>query len=307
MLEDSFSDFNKVRRGRTLQKRNHHYIPQFYLKGFLDKRVLSPREPSLWVFDKQQRLLKQKGTHNVASLNGYYDLKLITGELTTAVEDYFSGCIEGPSSLVLKKILDQIPLDNDERLQFSFFIYFTFARVPNFLNYMSWFYKNSDRLNLNLDAYSETRKLVEEKVSSGGLTTLEFMVEMSEIFVPIIYNMNWQFHIAPQNKHFLTSDNPVILNDPSLKKVAPSFSGWNNPNIHLTFPLDSTMCLRATWGRKRKPYIKATPRFIKAINFRTSFFATRYIFSSRPIEPPFLDGGFIFNMVDVYESKQNWE
>lgn len=290
-----------------MEKRNNHYIPQFYLKGFLDQRVLPPREPSVWVYDKHQGVLKQRGTHNVASLNGYYDLKLVTGEITTVVEDYFSKSVEAPSSAVLKKIINQIPINDDERIQFSYFIYFTLARVPNFLNYMSWFYKNSDKLNLNLKSYTETRKFVEEKLIPEGLTTLELMIEMSKIFVPMIYNMNWQFHIASQNKYFLTSDNPVILNDPSLKEIYPSFSGWSNPNIHLTFPLNSTMCLRATWGRKRKTYIKASPRFIRAINFRTSFFATRYIFSPRPIEPPLLDGLFIYNMFDVYESKQNWE
>lgn len=290
---------------RVLEKRRHHYVPQFYLKGFLDDRVTPPHEPSIWVYDKQLDTLKKKGTKKIAELNGYYDLKLITGEITPAVEDFFDKKIEIPSTSILKKILNQTLLTDEERIQFSSFIYFSLARVPNFLNYMTWFYRNSDKLNFNTD--TEITTLVGETLSSEGLTTLEFMIEMSEVFVPMIYNMNWQFHIAPQNKHFLTSDNPVILNDPSQKKIYPSFSGWSNPNIHLTFPLDSTMCLRATWGRKRKTYIKASAEFIRAINFRTSFFATRYIFSSRPIEPPLLDGIFIYNVFDIYESKKNWE
>ncbi|SEL31537.1 DUF4238 domain-containing protein [Paenibacillus sp. OK003] len=280
-----------------MEKRNNHYIPQFYLKGFLDQRVIPPREASVWVYDKHQGVLKQRGIHKVASLKGFYDLKLVTGEITTVIEDYFSKYIETPSSVILKKIINQIPINDDERIEFSYFIYFTLARVPNFLNYMSWFYKNSDKLNLNPKSYNNTRKLVEENHLPDGLTTLETMIEMSKIFVPKIYDMSWQFHIAPQNKYFLTSDNPVILNDPNSKKVYPSFSGWNNPNIHLTFPLDSTMCLRATWGNKRKTYVKASPRFIRAINFRTSFFSTRYIFSPRPIESPSLDGHFIYNKI----------
>ncbi|XKO55426.1 DUF4238 domain-containing protein [Lysinibacillus fusiformis] len=290
-----------------MEKRRHHYVPQFYLKGFLDDRVTPPHEPSIWVYDKQLDTLKKKGTKKIAELNGYYDLKLITGEITTAVEDFFDKKIEIPSTSILKKILNQTLLTDEERIQFSYFIYFSLARVPNFLNYMTWFYRNNDKLNFNLKTSTETSKLVDDTLSFEGLTTLELMIEMSEIFVSIIYRMNWQFHIAPQNKHFLTSDNPVILNDPSSKKIQPTFMGWNNPNIHLTFPLDSTMCLRATWGRKRKTYIKASPTFMRAVNFRTSFFATRYVFSSRPIEPLLLDGAFLYNMSDIYESKQNWE
>ncbi|MED4040352.1 DUF4238 domain-containing protein [Niallia taxi] len=290
-----------------MEKRKNHYIPQFYLKGFLDDRVTPPREPSLWVYDKQLGKLKQKGTQNVANINGYYDLKLVTGEITTVVEEFFAKNIEAPSSLILKKILNQTLLTDDERVQFSYFIFFSLARVPNFLNYMTMFHRNLDKCNININTHRETIKLLDETLSDEGLTTLEFIVEMSELFAPLVYSMNWQFHIAPKNKQFLTSDNPVILNDPAQKKISPSFSGWNNPNIHLTFPLDSTMCLRATWGRRRKIYIKANSEFMRAINFRTSFFATRYIFSSRPIDSPFLDGTFIYNKTDIYESKQNWE
>ncbi|WP_186314446.1 DUF4238 domain-containing protein [Bacillus velezensis] len=290
-----------------MEKRNHHYISQFYLKGFLDERVIPPREPSLWVYDKYLKKLKQKGTKNVANINGYYDLKLITGDITTEVEEFFAKKIETPSAIILKKILNQTLLSDEERIQFSHFIYFSLSRVPNFLNYMTWLHRNTERLKSLFDVSAEIKEIVEETISAEELTTLELMIESSKIFVPFIYNMNWQFHIAPQHKYFLTSDNPVILNDPSQRKISPSFSGWNNPNIHLTLPLNSTMCLRATWGRKRKLYVKASSEFIRAINFRTAFFATRYIFSSRQIEPPVLNGIFSYNLSDIYESKQNWE
>jgi hypothetical protein len=79
--------------------------------------------------------------------------------------------------------------------------------------------------------------------------------------------------------------------------------GWNNPNIQLTYPLNPKMCMRATWTKKRKTYVKADNQFMRAINFRTSFYATKYIFASHPIEPPIIDGGFSFNLFDTFISE----
>jgi len=285
-----------------LQKRNNHFVPRFYLKGFLDNRVEPPIQPSLWVYDKKTGEHKKKGVGNVGAQNGYYDLKLINGQITTIVEDFFKYKIEDPSIPVLRKILKQSLINDEERLQFSNFIYFSLARVPNFLNYMSWFYKNTA---INNQDTTPLKDPLEDYIRDEGVTTLEFMIEMADIFVPLINSMNWQFYLAPKNKYFVTSDNPVILNDPTQKGISPSLMGWNNPNIQLTFPLDSSMCLLATWGRKRRDFIKADSGFIRAINFRTVFFATRYVFSSRPIEVPLIDIKFLFNEEDIYESKNN--
>lgn len=287
-----------------MQKRKHHYVPQFYLREFLDTRVEHPKEPYIWVYDKKEKNLKRKGTSNVAFQNGFYDMKLIDGSITPIIENFFSKNIENSASLVFKKIINQIPINIEERLMFSNFLYFTLARVPNFLNYMSWFYKNGDLIIDEKLVSSDVEKIIENTSFSKEVSTLEFMIEMSQIFASIISEMNWQFLIAPEGKNFVTSDNPLILNDPSLIKIAPSFMGWNNPNIHLTFPLSPKLCMKATWKKKRKTYIKADVRFLRAINFRTSFFATRFIFSSRPIEPPPINCAFIYNVVDTYDSQQ---
>ncbi|WP_405105669.1 DUF4238 domain-containing protein [Paenibacillus sp. FSL K6-1217] len=291
-----------------MQDRRNHYIPQFYLKGFLDYRVEPPQKPSLWVLDKKEDTLCRKGTKNVAKINGYYDMKLMTGEITTVVESFFSKQIEGPSSLILKKILGYMPINEDERFQFSEFIYYSLVRVPNFLNYMSWFHKNGSKLNFDKTKVELTKAKIEAAgIGDEGISTLELMIEMSRFFVPMIYKMNWQFFRASKNQYFVTSDNPVILNNPDEKQINLSFSGWENPGIHLTFPLSSNMCLRATWTKRSKIYVKADLKFMRAINFRTSFYATRYVFSSRPILPPPIDSSFFYNEIDIYESKSNWE
>lgn len=292
----------------TLEKRKQHYIPQFYLKQFCNTKVSPPLEPFVYVYDKETGATKKRGVKNIAFKNGFYDMKLITGEITPAIENFFCD-VEGKSSIIQRKIIRQESLNNEDRVQFSKFVYYTLARVPNFLNFMTWFYRNSEKI---IPQMEQTRDMQSSELKQNsisfpdGLSTLELMIEMCSLFAPLIYKMNWQFKIAPNAEHFVTSDNPVILNDPTSSIIQPTFTGWENPNIHLTFPLSSNMCMYATWKKKGKNYQQASKKFIRAVNFRTSFFATRYIFSSCRIEPPPINGTFIFNIYDTYNSKDNY-
>lgn len=288
-------------------------MPQFYLREFLDTRVIVPEQPYVWVYDKEECKLKKKATNNIAFKNGFYDMTLIDGNVTPFIEDFFAE-VESSSAPIYRKVISQIPITDDEREMFSNFLYFTLARVPNFLNYMSWFYKNGDTINeKGSNNFMEEQPMqhdVEAIMEEGmqlipeGLSTLEFMIEMSQIFAPIISKMTWQFAIAPKGKLFVTSDNPLILNDPSSKKITSTFAGWTNPNIHLTFPITPGLCMFATWDKKKNTYFNADLRFMKAVNFRTSFFATRFIFSSRPITPPPISGIFNYNIFDTYDNRQ---
>lgn len=213
-----------------MQKRKHHYIPQLYLREFLDMRVKDPQEPYVWIYDKKEKCQNRRGIRNAGYQTGFYDIKLVDGSITPAVENYFAEKIEGSTAPILKKIINRIPICSEEQYIFSHFLYFTLARVPNFLNYMTWFYKHCEELDLNEESIpSYVKEQIEDASLSQGISTLEFMIEMSRIFAHRIYQMEWQFLSAPIGQFFVTSDNPLILNDPSSKNISPSFSGWDNP------------------------------------------------------------------------------
>ncbi len=286
-----------------MQKGDNHYVPKFYLREFLDMRVESPREPSIWMYDKKSGCLRQKGFNNIGYIHGLYNLKLTNGKITTIIEDFFGKKVENFASRIYRKIINHVQISSEERLLFSKFLYFMHVRVPNYLNYMSWFHKNYEQIANMPDiliGIEETIELLKAVNIENDITTLELMIEMSKIFTPIINEMHWQFLIAPVGKYFVTSDNPLILNDPTIREILPPFLGWNNPNIQLTFPLSPNLCLKATWRKNRKTYIKANLQFLRAVNFRTSFYATQYVFSSRPIETPQLDSFFVWNTSDVF-------
>jgi hypothetical protein len=54
---------------KTIKKR-HHYLPEFYLRGFAD-----PGSSSLWMYQKNCETVKPISPHNAAVITFYYSFK----------------------------------------------------------------------------------------------------------------------------------------------------------------------------------------------------------------------------------------
>jgi len=50
----------------------HHYVPQWYLKGFCDPWTPNGQEPFLWVRGTGETVVKRRAPKNLAAENGYY-------------------------------------------------------------------------------------------------------------------------------------------------------------------------------------------------------------------------------------------
>ncbi|MEW9701862.1 DUF4238 domain-containing protein [Paenibacillus sp. SI8] len=70
-----------------MEKRDHHYIPQFYLRYFTDPNVPAKYKPYLWVIDLKEKTLKKKAPNNIGYIKGFNDIKNVNGDLKTIVED----------------------------------------------------------------------------------------------------------------------------------------------------------------------------------------------------------------------------
>lgn len=86
-----------------MEKRVHHYIPQFYLNYFTDPLTPPIQTPYVWVFDKKNESIKNKAPINFAFKKGYNDIIDSEGKISNIVEDQFME-IEGEASRVFKKI-----------------------------------------------------------------------------------------------------------------------------------------------------------------------------------------------------------
>ena len=256
----------------------HHYLPQYYLKGFC------PDEKSIWVFDKKKKDPYQ--THIKKTAN---ETKLYSEEL----EFHLSRNIEAPANKVIYKIKNKQVLTNNEKLTLAEYIYTLLKRVPaGKANVAALIPKMSTELNQELS--EEIDKLIAEdpkltdvglkrKVEIDAILTKQRNNPSNEIwhkiieaksleYVGLLASMKWQF-LVQNNSSFLTCDNPIFY-----------FKGMGiyKKTAELSFPISSNIMLWATW-RSDIPecYQKASVGVIKEFNRRTAHNCNRFVYSQK--------------------------
>ena len=73
----------KLQSIQRLTKRRDHYLPQGYLRGFVDP-VRSERYKPLWCFDIHTRTWSEKSTRQIGYGEGFYDYATESPELIHA-------------------------------------------------------------------------------------------------------------------------------------------------------------------------------------------------------------------------------
>nr|WKN39241.1 DUF4238 domain-containing protein [Tunicatimonas sp. TK19036] len=271
--------------------RKHHFIPQYYLKGFS-----IPNSEKVWVYDKED---KQKepfspNIEKIATERDFYKLNLYEGDEDTRVlEDYFANKIEGPANLILDKILKKERIDILDKDIMSFYIYSMIRRVPDAK-------KRAKQIipTLSDSMLKETKEMIESnpKFQNYTISEKEFLLNYAKEFIQeqsdnpsaiflkpskssstlvvlkTMMAMNWYFLYTTDN-YFLTCDNPVFTHR----------LGNGLTQGELTLPISKNIALWATKINRypnERSYQLASARRLKEINRRTIHNATRFVYSS---------------------------
>ncbi len=126
--------------------RNHHYIPQFYLKGFLDP---SRSKEQLCVIDKIERRHFVTHPRNVGSKRDFNRVDIL-GEPIDAVEKLLAE-IEGKVSRMLKYVEDNAALPKGTDMEpLLYFVALLYGHNPPFRNNLSSFETTVRRQMLNV-------------------------------------------------------------------------------------------------------------------------------------------------------------
>jgi len=279
-------------------KKRNHFIPVFYLKGFVDPH----NEPFLWQYERDCKAIKKVTPKNIAWRKYYYSFTNIEGK-QDSFEDVLAK-LEGVASLIFKKIKTYKGLNNQERGDFSFFLATMMTRVPHrreeyedfTRNFIKQFGQNIAQSN---EALESIIKLYEKETGKKNTTStkefqdfllkgnynvkfeqeysLEPMTFIKE-FANIFFKMKWIFIEASDDFKFITSDNPMTLYNP--KNPLPfSDVGLLNKNIEVTFPISKDFTFLGSWRFESKNYIKANNNTVRDINYRTVLSASRFVFS----------------------------
>jgi hypothetical protein len=260
----------------------HHYLPQYYLKGFSDTGGM------IWVYEKESGKTFNTQVKNVANITNLY---------SEDFEQYMADNIEGPANIVLEKIRSKLPVEDNDKNVLSGYIMAIWKRVPKALER---FKKSAPRVgnemykkiceDLTIMASQEPDKAEsveknKEKIKAiiddltddppKDLWQYNIPPERTPLSVAALNRMNWQFLVINNGDRevFLTCDNPVFF----FQNI-----GIGNPESELTFPVSSKIALLATWRDDfPRDYVQTTKQAIREINRRSVSNASRYVLHSK--------------------------
>jgi hypothetical protein len=287
-------------------KRLHHYIPQFYLRGFTDPSVTGGKTPWLWVRHKEASAVVRKAPKNLAAKIGYYATETADGLDYATVENELAA-VESRAAFALRKFLDGPTGHRKIEPDLSVFIGWLAVRVP-------WFRRAAEdewqrfleRVAggreplpddpdfscslVNMSTGEQRRFTLAETVLAIKSGTWQARLSKNQLIdamrVQAWYfrfqhfpRLHWTVLTAPDGQFFLTSDRPIVwyVSDGGL---ADSPAALKQPGVELTVPVSRRFALLAT---AEIPHSETRIR-PSDINRRTFLFCERFVASPRERE-----------------------
>lgn len=285
------------------EKRRHHYVPQFYLRGFAALETPLERNPSLWVRDIPTELIVQRTLRNLAVEIGYYAIETDHGRDYETLENELAR-IEDQAAFALRQMLSR-PVGSRAAMvpEIGTFVAWLACRVPWFkriamegwskhVDDMAWgraeVEDDSDFSVLIVNQTTGERRRLLLGATLAAIRSGEWTAKLDQNqVVDVMRLQRWYFQhqhfprlfwtvlTAPSGQFFITSDRPVVWYVPE-KGFADSPAGLKEPNVELTVPLNRDNALLAT----PSPPPVGTQIRVGDINYRTRCFAERFVASA---------------------------
>lgn len=284
--------------------KNHHFVPQMYLRAFADP---ASKQGALWRYGPgfRPQLRAPKG---VAWQEHFYD---VAGELPP--EDNDMEKFYGETETIAAPHLEQLRAGNirltpQVKSELATFIALMRTRTRSYLEQVNAIASQMHVLiaKETLRTKSGVEELIEKNVELGGeplaveqvrsalqavidgnviveqrsrAWTIKQALESSNLLDELIESMNWNLFEAPDGNAFITSDNPVVINDPLGRARGPR--GYRPTKMtQLHFPVSSMYLLTGDFSGPNETVQRASPDRLAKYNFNQVVSAHKEVYSS---------------------------
>ncbi len=273
------------------KKRVNHILPVYYLKGFCE-----PGSSFVWVFRRGQsyrpgvikdcdnpyrsrprKTAKERDRNTVTNPDGTRDFNTF--------ENAFQR-IETKADKPLAKVRARELVTQEDKEKLARYIGLMLKRVDKRKEIFDALLDKhlvslaEDRVARELAYQGHFRSAYDMFNVAEYLRSQECMkylfvrsgAEPFKIVHKAIMEMRWEFVMAPSNKYFVTSDNPVIYDTHFGLKRSPLF-----------FPIDQRTALIATWyGENDLPYIEGSSEQVLKVNSIIIAMANTEVYAHTP-------------------------
>ncbi len=253
--------------------KNQHYVSQFLLRNFASTDV-----NKIWCYDKKYKKDELRSILNVASEVHFYDK--IPGQKEGSFEYIFARA-ETDTSPIINKIITSKSINNlsiDEKITLSLFIILQLNRTKTAL-------ESAKDINNQLKE-GLNRFLNKENVSKDYLSDTEtwhgLLYSTPDLSMSLL-EKTWV--IFESNRQFLTSDNPVVLQNVINNNKNRGTLGLKSIGIQIYFPLSDSILLSINCEKSIDKNLLSTYKLnddnIENINSLQVINSERFIFSSQ--------------------------
>lgn len=296
------------------QVKHHHYIPQFYLRGFLPT---GQKKPALTVIDLKERRIFQTGTQVIGVIHDFNRIEA-EGVLPDSLENRLS-FFEGPVASALKELEEKRTfVDKPIFDTIINFIAFLAIRHPLVRTNVANSQASLTKMILaSILADKERYESTLRKARQDGVDIEEYISyeEMKEFFdsdechvvvpneshidmefkgidtiLPYLFGRGWILLVAAENAgQFVTCDRPVILEWKHPESVPPFYRhrpGFGLKDIRVIFPVSQNIAMIGEFDTPNK-VIVAKRKLVSRVNSEVIRFARSQVYA------PDLSFGFI--------------
>lgn len=283
----------------TAPKR-HHYLPQFYLRGFC-------RDDSFWVFDRGKGEFRVQTPINTTVQTHYYSYRKKDGSLDPTLENLISQ-VEGSVAPIIEKLGQGDVISLEEKQTISLFAGLQANRVPDAKKRHEEIRQGIlDRLGDNIapatdEEIAEAQSVVPPEQAGPRVSAYELVQNLREfemnaelahndflkVILPIslriaerLFQMTWLIAHVPDDTNYITTDNPFITISPGgFDPEGPTGYGIGTPGAVKLFPLSSRSCLFVLDHGTQFGHTIVGSDVAREINHRLAVMCDRYLIAS---------------------------
>lgn len=278
------------------EPRRHHYVPEIYQKGFVD------RDERLWLYDRQLQRYRKVHPRHICRENELYTIAP-EAEQNRYIETEWLSRLDGEGATAIRQFESGLSLDDEWKESFSVFMAQQITRTPAFRDMTKRNYKvmGEEYLRLGFTDVERARQLLEDyraqtgdtsgdhvtaesmveavvgghiQVSVGEGPFLRNMVQQIEFLARWINAFEWQILKAAKDTGFIICDYPFVV------VPAQGHSGDVGlclPGTVKYFPLTRASCLRMGDPDYGFSYQNITNQEVRRINQNIAVNSERFI------------------------------
>lgn len=232
--------------------KKQHYVPQFYLREFIDPSRPPGQEPYVWVFSRNGKTKQRRAPKNILWETNLYTFET-EGAKQYELEKTLSKIESDFAEVVRNKIKMRCPLSDGEHEKLCRFVATMLQRTVRQKDNLEGFYDQIVAQVERLEAHhgssgSTSAKLRAEKKDIHKIGILGMLSEIPDL----LGQMNVAFLCTDRtSSRFITSDDPVTLFNPDLQWQRFYGPGLAQSGVELTLPISPDIALCMTWSNLR--------------------------------------------------------